>query len=211
MVVTTSRFVTQSTPSILQCPVVVMMSCSSTPLWKSLVALVTQSEWYVLKPWTPAALHKCFTVSSPYHTKGLLSHVGFSMEPSRRHLFCTTAGQWQWYFLYKWTKHLEELDVLEWCTTRFGSTLPLCQSTAIIYGKVLGVNQVRRSVSWFNKLNLKVVKHNPQRYTMVSRSICGVWQLVDPSRTFSSEMAMSSENKQTKNPLENYLFTLPNP
>ena len=48
--------------SMLRCPVLPMISCSSTPLWESLVALVTCKEWFVLKPPIPAASHRPFTV-----------------------------------------------------------------------------------------------------------------------------------------------------
>ena len=46
--------------SMLRWPVLPMISCSSTPLWKCLVALVTRKEWFVLKPPIPAASHTLF-------------------------------------------------------------------------------------------------------------------------------------------------------
>ncbi len=44
------------TPSILLCPVWRMISCSSTPAWKSQVAAVTLKEWFVMKPCMTASL-----------------------------------------------------------------------------------------------------------------------------------------------------------
>ena len=42
------------------CPVCSIMSCSSTPAWNSLVAVVARREWFVLCPVIPAALHIVF-------------------------------------------------------------------------------------------------------------------------------------------------------
>ena len=78
-------------PSMLRCPVLPMMSCSSTPLWKGLVALVTRKEWLLLKQPIPAVSQRCFTVFDsvlwpmgvvPYQTAPSL------VESGRTHCFC---------------------------------------------------------------------------------------------------------------------------
>ena len=50
------------TPSILRCPVLSMISCSSAQLWNNLVAFVTLREWFVLNPVISAVSQRCFTV-----------------------------------------------------------------------------------------------------------------------------------------------------
>ena len=47
---------------MLRYPVRAIISCSSTPLWKRRVAVVTRSEWFVLNPVTPPAWHTLATV-----------------------------------------------------------------------------------------------------------------------------------------------------
>ena len=46
------------TTSKLLCPVSFIISCSSTPAWNSLVAVVTLKEWFNLWPCIPVMEHK---------------------------------------------------------------------------------------------------------------------------------------------------------
>ena len=117
-------------PSMLRYPVQAIISCSSTPLWKRRVAVITRSEWFILNPGTPPAWHTLATVLARvlcpigvfvYHTAsfGFFRGVRYSAGSS-------IFGRCSRYFLYMWTRHRCGFSTLAWWTTRFGCTF-LCE------------------------------------------------------------------------------------